>query len=76
MKKLWRSYQGLLIPGLIRHILVGKNKKLVFVLISITKGRYQMLSDVTQTAKCGTATKVSALQILLLIQILLYRPNA
>ena len=35
-----------------------------------------MLSDVTQTAKYGTATKESALQILLLIQILLYAPNA
>ena len=33
---------------------------------------YQMLSDVIQTAKYGTATKKNALQILLHIQILLY----
>ena len=62
--------------GLICHILVRKNKKLVFILIFITKIRHQMLTDVIQTGKHGTATKESALQILLLIQILLQTPNA
>ena len=37
---------------------------------------YQMLSDVIQTAKYGTATKENVLQILLQIEILLYTSNA
>ena len=35
-----------------------------------------MLSDVTQTAKYGTATQENVLQILLQIEIFLYKPNA
>ena len=54
----------------------GKKQETGFHFNIITKVRYQMLSDVTQAAKYGTATKESALQILLLIQILLYAPNA
>ena len=35
-----------------------------------------MLSDVIQTAKCGTTTKENVLQILLQIEIHLHTPNA
>ena len=37
---------------------------------------YQMLSDVIQTAKYGTATKENTLKILLQNEILLYTTNA
>ena len=37
---------------------------------------YQMLSDVIQTGKYGTAAKENVLQILLHIQMILYTSNA
>ena len=51
-------------------------KKCKYIYIYIYIYIYQMLSDVIQTGKYGTAAKGNVLQILLHIQMILYTSNA
>ena len=59
MKKPWTHYKGLHIPGLICHILVGKSKKLVVILILITVYKAYLTPDGKSTNKKCKSDNIS-----------------